>query len=151
MYGRHYDLVNLYGISVAQMNSSVQLCSVCRNHNPVLSLLMTYHLGCNKNKMTLVPHVKQELLIHHEYLPSSVFFVVFVWFVFCSCCQITGLHVFSSVLWCPLRFPLKKWCSISLDSHLFCRGGPCFVYLIFIFLRILVFTTISISDDVRVV
>lgn len=27
-------------------------CPVCRNHNPVLSPFMTYHLVCNKSNMT---------------------------------------------------------------------------------------------------
>ena len=29
-----------------------RICSVCRNHNPVLSSIITYHLVCNKNKTT---------------------------------------------------------------------------------------------------
>ena len=37
-----------------------------------------------------------------------------------------------------------------LDSHLFCRGS-CLIYVICIYLRIVVSSTISISDDIRVV
>ena len=29
-----------------------RICSVCRNHNPVLSSIITYHLVCNKNNTT---------------------------------------------------------------------------------------------------
>jgi hypothetical protein len=42
-----------------------------------------------------------------------------------------------------------KLCSIRLDSHLFCLWGSCFIYIICIYLRMLVFNAISISDDVR--
>jgi len=41
----HHDLVNRYGISC---HIWPQICSVCLNHNSVLSSLMTYHQVCNK-------------------------------------------------------------------------------------------------------
>ena len=47
-----------------------------------------------------------------------------------QCCQVTRLHVFSSLLWYPLRFCVKR-CSIRLDSCLFCKGFMfylCYVY-----------------------
>jgi hypothetical protein len=30
----------------------LRLCSVCRNHNPAISLFMTYHRGCKKSNNT---------------------------------------------------------------------------------------------------
>jgi hypothetical protein len=43
-YGRHYDLVDRYGISVSQINN---FFSTCRKHWPVNSSFMTYHQVCN--------------------------------------------------------------------------------------------------------
>ena len=43
-YGRHYDLVDRYGISVSQMTT---ICSNCRKHFPILCSFMTYHRVCN--------------------------------------------------------------------------------------------------------
>ena len=48
-YGHHYNLVNRYGVSVHKWP---RICSVCRNHNPVLSSLRTYHKFCNKSNTT---------------------------------------------------------------------------------------------------
>jgi hypothetical protein len=43
-YGRHYDLVNRYGISMINDLGY----SVCRNHNPLRFPFITYHWICNK-------------------------------------------------------------------------------------------------------
>jgi hypothetical protein len=48
-YDGHHDLVNRYGVSVSQMT---QICSVCRNYNPILSSFMVYHRDCNKSSTT---------------------------------------------------------------------------------------------------
>ena len=42
------DIVNRYGISC---HIWPQICSVCLNHNSVLSSFMTYHQVCNKKKL----------------------------------------------------------------------------------------------------
>ena len=39
-YGRHYDFVERYGISVSQM---ITICSTLRKHFPVIPSCMTYH------------------------------------------------------------------------------------------------------------
>jgi len=63
------------------------------------------------------------------------------------------LHDFAfSVPCCDVRYDFHvKRCSIRLDSHMCFVGGSCFIYVIFIYLRILVSNTISILDYVRVV
>jgi len=53
------------------------MCSVCRNHNPVLSSFMTYHWVCNK-RYTTVPHVGQKLLTLPEHLSPPRVLVGFV-------------------------------------------------------------------------
>ena len=47
-----------------------EICSICRNHNLVLSSCMTYHWVCNKSN-TWVSHVEQELLTLPKH-PSSL-------------------------------------------------------------------------------
>jgi len=44
---------------------------------------------------------------------APVFFTFLSGVCVFQCCQITRLHVFSSVLWCSLRFPRER-CSVSL-------------------------------------
>jgi len=56
-YGRHHDLVSHYGISMLQMTTDMFLC---RNHNPVLSALVTYH-GFVTIVTRRVPNVEQEV------------------------------------------------------------------------------------------
>jgi len=51
--------------------------SVCRNHNPVLSPLMT-HYWISNNSTTTVPLVEQELYNVLVHVISSVFLVGFV-------------------------------------------------------------------------
>jgi len=53
-----------------QGNQMTWLCSVCRNHNPVLSSCMTYHWMCHKSN-TRVSHVEQELITLPNH-PSSL-------------------------------------------------------------------------------
>ena len=48
-YGHHYNLVNRYGVSVHKWP---RICSVCRNHNPVLSSFVAYHRVYNRSKTT---------------------------------------------------------------------------------------------------
>ena len=49
-YGHHHDLVNCYVISVSHDHG----CSVCSNHNKVISSFVTYHWICNKSNMRSV-------------------------------------------------------------------------------------------------
>ena len=53
-----------------QGNQMTWLCSVCPNHNPVLSSCMTYHWMCHKSN-TRVSHVEQELITLPNH-PSSL-------------------------------------------------------------------------------
>jgi hypothetical protein len=48
LYCRHNDLDNRYAVSVSQSRT----CSVCRNHKPILSSFMTYHLVCKMSNTT---------------------------------------------------------------------------------------------------
>ena len=50
------------------------------------------------------------------------------------CCSIMCFYVLSSVLWCPLRFPHKKRCSIRLYFQLFRRAHILFKLFVFVFL-----------------
>jgi len=43
--------------------------------------------------------------------------------------------------------PACKRCLVRISYHLFCKGGPCFIYAICIYLRLLVSNMISILDD----
>ena len=67
---------------------------------------------------------------------------VFVGSVFSSC-PITHLHVFSSVLWCPARFPHKTIFGSTAHCHLFYRG---FVFYCHFFLL----TYIGVQHDFHV-
>ena len=72
-YGRHHDLLKRYEISMSQMTTDMfitvatmtclsvtkylchkwpRICSVCSNHNQVLSLYMNYHRVCSKINTT---------------------------------------------------------------------------------------------------
>jgi hypothetical protein len=48
-YGLHHDLVTRYGISVLQWS---RVCSVYRNHNPILSVVVTCHRVCSMTGAT---------------------------------------------------------------------------------------------------
>jgi hypothetical protein len=56
--------------TLKQSINMVLLCSICRNHNSVLSSCMTYHWVCKKSN-TWVSHVEQELLTLPKH-PSSL-------------------------------------------------------------------------------
>ena len=66
----------------------------------------------------------------------------------CSCCLITYIHVFISVLWNMLRFPRTKYVGFVFTPICFVEGS-CFIYF-FYFLRILVPKIIYVSHAVRV-
>ena len=53
-------------------------------------------------------------------------------------CPIMRVYVLSSVLWCPLRFPHKKRCSVRHYPQLFVG---CLIYVICVCLPIVVFNT----------
>jgi hypothetical protein len=63
-YGHHHHLVDRYGVSVSQ------ICSVCYNHNPVLSSFETRIIITRR-----MPPVEQELLTIPELLNSTRFLV----------------------------------------------------------------------------
>jgi len=94
-----------------------------------------------------VPHVKKELLTligAPAFAPVS-FLLVLVEFVrFILSNYIIYLHLFSSALWCLLRFLCKNDVRFVLTPICFV-GNSCCIYLC-----ILVSNTIFISDNVRV-
>ena len=103
-----------------------RLCSVCRNHNLTLSLLVTYQWVCNKSNTTgttgeigtAYPSGR------HEFIPG-----------FCSICRFvhivcTSLCVLLSFVFCSLyyqfffcwRFMITTLVSSSISSNVICRG-----------------------------
>ena len=60
--------------------------------------------------------------------------------------KLTCLHVFSSVLWCSLRFLRKKICSIHLYSHFCYVWCSCFIY---VFLYSFTYTGVHYDVHVR--
>jgi chemotaxis signal transduction protein len=69
-------------------HKSPRLCSICRNHNPVLSSFMTYHRVCNQNTTADTILVKHELFTIPEHLRSLpalagsciVLYIIVFWF-----------------------------------------------------------------------
>jgi hypothetical protein len=62
--------------------------------------------------------------LKHNLWPSVIYWRFNHWSVLLTflvflCCPIKCLYVMSTVLWCTLRFPQKKWCSIRLYLQLF--------------------------------
>ena len=49
LYGCNHNLVN---VTEYLCHKSPWICSICFNHNPVLSSIMTYHQVCNKSNTT---------------------------------------------------------------------------------------------------
>ena len=78
------------------------------------------------------------------------FLTCLIWVRVSNCCEITCLHVFSSVLLCPLRFPRKIDVQFILAPICYI-GDLCFDYVFCIYLPILVSSTMFMSDDVRVI
>ena len=93
-----------------------------RSHNPDLSSFMTLLLDCKHGQHNNGCHKwrRNHFLIRHSFQLGFS----------CSFCSITCFHVFSFVLWCPLRFPRKN--DVQLVSRLFCREFKfylCYLYL----------------------
>jgi hypothetical protein len=84
-----------------------RMCSVCRNHNPVLSSFMSYHRVCSKSKTT-GSTFEQELKTLPKHLNSLPVF--------------RGVHVAQSlvfcVMFCRLLFILLSFFSVILLSVL---------------------------------
>ena len=92
------DLINSYGCFKWQ-----QICSICGNHNPVLSSFMIINGFVTRLKRR-GSHVEQELLIFADYTP--VFSGVRVtWSLVCSAMFCRSLFVPSSFFFWPLYCP----------------------------------------------
>ena len=52
MYDNIANAIDMYTMMYDNIANAIKICSVCRNHNPVLSSFMTYHRVCNKRNMT---------------------------------------------------------------------------------------------------
>ena len=63
-------MINRYGVSVLKM---ARICSVCRNHNSVVSSFLTYHQVCNKSNRR-VQRVEKEMPTLLEHLSLSLVF-----------------------------------------------------------------------------
>jgi hypothetical protein len=132
----------LFSVTECLCHKWPRICSVCRNHNPVLSSYMTYHQGSNKSNMIgvdihwlvryvmvtdhLVPFLWK---IHVSMIKENMTFCVVVfcrWLFECkygSCGSIVSfLRIVLLIIGCPfvvfLSGPL--YCLPSFDSrHLF--------------------------------
>ena len=106
---RHLDLFSATG---CLCHKWLQICSVCRNHNPVLSSYMTYHQDSNKSNMmgaTCGARI---------YYPSREHECKWGW-----CCSIVSfLCIVLLIIGCPFVVCLfgPLYCLPSFDSrHLF--------------------------------
>jgi hypothetical protein len=99
---------------------------VCRNQNHVLSILMTYHRISNKYSKTSVIR-GSELFTFLEYLSSPP--------VFRICCPTKCLHVFSSVLWCDVRYGYHEVLFVFTPNIMFCRGLIFYKHVICTYMR----------------
>jgi len=110
-----------------------RIYSVCRNNNPVLSSFMTYHRVCDKiytmgttcGVGIAYPSGASEFApcLHLSY-----------WCSCCWCCQITRVHVFRSVVWCPLLFPRKN--DVQFISNPICLWGLMFYLFYHVFIYV---------------
>jgi len=114
-------LVNRYGVSVSQMTTWYIPFVVITSRSFPHSWLTT---GFVIRVIRWVPHVDHELLTLPEnpILPRPIFYLS-LWSSCCWCCQITCVHVFRSMLWCPLqndvRFILNAICLWGLMFYVF--------------------------------
>jgi hypothetical protein len=115
----HHDLVNRYGVSVSQMT---QICSVCRNYNPVLSSFMTYHRDCNKSNTTRATcgAWTADPSGTHEFTPSLSGFRVARFLVFnvMLCRSLFVLFRLVIVLSVLLRFTTSDWITVLVSSNI---------------------------------
>ena len=106
-----HDLFNRCGVSISQMTT---ICSVCHNHNPVLSSFMINHRSCNKipsidhgNKyyrmiwvIRPVSYKKHDMLILGKH-PGFWWGPCFSFFSFLCCIFLWIVHS-----WLPLQLSL---------------------------------------------
>jgi hypothetical protein len=98
-YSRHHDLVKYYGVLGQKW---LWICFICHNHNLFLSSFMTYHQVCSNSNTTSGTGTT------YPFRAPELAPICFTWWGLCSSsCQITCLHVFSSVLWCCYDFHVK--------------------------------------------
>jgi len=98
------------------MTWSTVMAYLCHKwHNLILSSFMTYHRVCGVG--TAYPARAPEFATR---------------FYLSLCCQITCLHVFSSMLWCKPQFPCKNDV-LFIWTPIYFVGGSCFIYVICIF------------------
>ena len=131
-------IMNWLDITEYLCHKLTQICCACRNHNPVLFSLVTYHRVCIKSNTTGATSEARTTHLSGEPEFVLVFFKVVS---FCSC-QITCILIFISMLWCPLWFPRKML--LVLVNTISFVGCSCFINVICIYLNTLVSNTISI-------
>ena len=103
-FSRHHDLINRYGIFVSPMTMHPWICTVCRNHNPVLFSFRTYHRVCYKRNRTGFTNGAGTTYP----FGASVFVPIFCGDRVIHVVQLYVFGVFKSVLWCALWFPCKN-------------------------------------------
>jgi hypothetical protein len=123
-----------------------RICSVCRNHHPVLSSFMTFHRFCNRSNTTVVTSGAGTTYFSGARECTPVFCLLSDPRVV----HVVNFHVFTFVVPCcdvRYNFRVKKYVMFVLTPLCFV-GDSCFICL---YLCKLVSNTIYISDDVRVV
>ena len=97
-----------------------------------------------------IPQVRtftqKKLFFYYNFQSTSrlVAFVLFILTNYRSPSLQVGIMMFTTI-------PACKRCLVRISYHLFCKRGPCFISAICIYLRILRYNIISISDDACVV
>ena len=112
LYDRHHELVNRYGVLCHRWQ---WICSVCRNHNPVLFSFLIYHRFVTSNTMSatcgaeiIYPCEAHEFNFHPSKHPVLVGFVLLdlcLCVVFCrSLFVLLSFFLFAFLLYALLRF-----------------------------------------------
>ena len=111
-YLRKFRHLDLFSVTECLCHKRPRICSVCRNHNPVISSYMTYHQGSNKSNMIGATCGARTAYPSREHECK-----------YGSCCSIVSfLRIVLLIIGCPfvvfLSGPL--YCLPSFDSrHLF--------------------------------
>ena len=88
----------------------------------------------------------EEALFYYNFQSTSRL-VAFVLFILTNCMSPSlqvGIMMFTTI-------PACKRCLVRISYHLLCKRGSCFISAICIYLRILLYNIISISDDACVI
>jgi hypothetical protein len=117
-YGRHHDLVKL-------CHKWPRICSVCRYHNQVIFLFMTYHRVCNKSSTTgttcragtVYPSDAHGLRVTRNvtFLCIILYIVVCPFLLFLLAIVCPSIYIFWLPLWYLQTFLMILKCSLLLS------------------------------------